>query len=114
VRSIRDILIHVGGAKLMYHNKVFGDGQLDWDDPLLCGPNALSSIEGALEWLQQGHEQLRASLAALSNADLLVPRMTPQGRLKETRWIIAVMIEHDLYHAGEINHIRALHQHNDL
>ena len=25
----------------------------------------------------------------------------------------AVMIEHDLYHAGEINHIRALHQQND-
>ena len=33
--------------------------------------------------------------------------------MKESRWIIAVMIEHDLYHAGEINHIRALRQGND-
>ena len=30
--------------------------------------------------------------------------------LQET---IEVMIEHDLYHAGEINHIRDLHQGND-
>jgi len=114
VRSIRYIVIHVGGAKLMYHNQAFGDGQLSWDDPLLCGPDGLPSLASALEWLRIGHEQLRASLAALSDADLLAPRMTPQSRLKETRWIIAVMIEHDLYHAGEINHIRALHQHNDL
>jgi hypothetical protein len=40
--------------------------------------------------------------------------MTNWGELKETRWIIAVMIEHDPYHAGEINHLRALHQQNDL
>lgn len=114
VRSIRDLVIHVGGAKLMYHNHAFGDGQLTWDDPSLCGPDELPSIAGAFEWLRQGHEQLRASLAVLSDADLLVPRRTPQNWLKETRWIIATMIQHDLYHAGEINHIRALHQHNDL
>jgi hypothetical protein len=28
----------------------------------------------------------------------------------ETRWIIMIMMQHDLYHAGVINHIRALHQ----
>jgi hypothetical protein len=31
----------------------------------------------------------------------------------ETRWIIKSMIEHDLYHAGEINRMRALRQEND-
>jgi hypothetical protein len=30
-----------------------------------------------------------------------------EGR-RETRWIISVMIQHDLYHAGEINHVRSL------
>jgi hypothetical protein len=40
--------------------------------------------------------------------------MTSWDELKETRWIITMIIQHDLYHAGEINHIRALHQHNDL
>jgi len=33
--------------------------------------------------------------------------------MKETRWLIGVMIEHDLYHAGEINHLRALRHGND-
>jgi hypothetical protein len=27
--------------------------------------------------------------------------------------VIAVMIQHDCYHAGEINHIRAIHQQRD-
>lgn len=112
-RSIRDIVIHVGGSKLMYHNHAFGNGQLTWDDPVLLGPDGLESLDRALPWLTFGHEQLRASLVALSDADLLAERPTPQGWLKQTRWIIATMIEHDLYHAGEINHIRALHQHSD-
>jgi hypothetical protein len=30
-----------------------------------------------------------------------------------TRQIISIMIEHDLYHAGEINHLRALMQETD-
>ena len=29
------------------------------------------------------------------------------------RWFISVMIQHYCYHAGEINHIRALSQRND-
>jgi hypothetical protein len=29
------------------------------------------------------------------------------------RWFIGVMIQHYAYHAGEINHIRALHQGDD-
>jgi len=45
--------------------------------------------------------------------ELSRPRLTSRDEMKETRWIIAVMIEHDLYHAGEINHIRALRQRND-
>ena len=57
---------------------------------------------------------MSCSTAALDDAELLRPRMTNWGELKEPRWIIAVMIEHDLYHAGEINHIRTLHQQNDL
>ena len=34
--------------------------------------------------------------------------MTNWGELRPTRWIIAAMITHDAYHAGEINHLRSL------
>lgn len=113
-RSIRDIVQHVGGCKFMYHNHAFGDAKLTWDAPLVDGGEALSSMSAATEWLREGQERLRQSLAGLDDTELLRPRMTNWGELKETRWIFAVMIQHDLYHAGEINHIRALHQQNDL
>jgi len=113
-RSIRDIIQHVGGCKFMYHNHTFGDAQLTWDDPLVEGRDTLSTIAEATLWLREGHARLRESIAVLSDAELLRPRMTSWDELKETRWIITMITQHDLYHAGEINHLRALHQQNDL
>ena len=112
-RSIRDIIQHVGGCKFMYHNHAFGDAQLSWDDPLVDGLGALSTISSAIGWLREGQQRLRQSIAVLDDTELLRPRMTNWGVPKETRWIIAVMIQHDLYHAGEINHIRSLHHQDD-
>jgi uncharacterized damage-inducible protein DinB len=113
VRSIREIVGHVGSCKFMYHNHAFGDAKLTWDDPLVKGDDALSTIPAAIAWLREGHERMRQSIATLDDDELLRPRMTNWGELKETRWIITTVIEHDLYHAGEINYIRALAQQND-
>ena len=44
----------------------------------------------------------------LSSADLKV-----SGELKPTQWLIAVLVQHDLYHAGEINHLRSLRHGTD-
>ncbi len=113
-RSIRDIVGHVGSCKFMYENHAFGDAQLTGDHPLVEGRDALATIGSAIGWLREGQERLRRSVAALDEAELLRPRRHPySGELEETRWIIGVMIGHDLYHAGEINHIRALRQQDD-
>jgi hypothetical protein len=112
-RTIRDIAQHVGGAKLMYHNQAFGDGTLSWDDPVIDGGDAVSTLSSAVEWLREAHARLRASIAALDDDELLRLRLTHLGK-RETRWIISTMIEHDLYHSGEINHIRALRQQDDF
>ena len=112
-RSIRDIVAHVGGCKFMYYNQAFGDGRLTWDDPPVAGGDALATIPGAIAWLREGHERLRGGIAALDDDELARPRGHHSGTPKETRWIILTMIEHDLYHCGEINYIRALHQHDD-
>src|SRR5436853_583974 len=106
-RSIRDIVQHVGSCKFMYHNHAFGDATLTWDAPLVEGGDALAALAPAIEWLREGQERLRHSIAALDDGELLRPRMTNWGELKETRWIVAVLLQHDLYHAGEINHIRS-------
>jgi uncharacterized damage-inducible protein DinB len=112
-RSIQDIVRHVGGSKYMYHNHAFDDAMLTWGDSLVDGDEALSSVTTAIAWLREGHARLRQSIAVLNDAELLRERATNWGELKETRWIVATMIQHDLYHAGEINHIRSLKQGND-
>ena len=112
-RSICEIVQHVGGCKFMYHNHAFGDATLTWDHPLVDGKGRLSGVSSAIAWLREGHMLLRNSVAALDDDELLRPRMTNWGEPKETRWIITTMIEHDLYHAGEINHLRSLRQQSD-
>lgn len=112
-RSIRAIVQHVGGCKFMYENHAFGDASLTWDHPLVVGEEVNNDLASASAWLREGHERLRQSIAALSDADLARPRMTNWGETKETRWIVTVMIQHDLYHSGEINHLRALHDRDD-
>ncbi len=114
-RSIRDIVRHLGRVKLMAHDQAFGEGTLTWDDPRLDGDEATRDIPSAIAWLRGGHERLRAGIAALADdAELLQLRRTNWGELRETRWVIAVtMIQHDLYHAGEINHLRSVHQGRD-
>lgn len=115
-RTIREIVGHVGACKYMYDNHAFGDGKLTWADPLVDRPpenRPKPSMQAVLAWVREGHRRLRDSVARLDDAELLKPRKTNWGERKETRWIISVMIEHDLYHAGEINHLRALRQGND-
>jgi hypothetical protein len=112
-RSIRDIVAHVGGCKFMYQNQAFGDGAYTWDAPPVAGGDALATIPAAITWLRDGHERLRQSVAALDDDDLPRLRGHHSGTPQETRWIIKTMIEHDLYHSGEINYIRALRQQND-
>ena len=55
-----------------------------------------------------------ASVRALpDDAELGRERLTNWGERLPTRTIIRMMIAHDFYHAGEINHIRALLQGTD-
>lgn len=124
-RSIRHIVGHVGACKYMYDNHAFGDGRLTWDDPagdLGVSMEDLQSrtvdpeppMDTVVEWLREGHRRLREHIAAMDDSELFAPRRQPEGEMRETRWIIANMIRHDGYHAGEINHIRALSEANDL
>ena len=112
-RSIRDIVQHVAGAKIMYHNHAFGDGQLAWTDPSVDNWERVATMEQAVDWLREGHTRLRESVAALQDDELLALRRSPSDKQKETRRLISILIQHDLYHAGEINHIRALRQGDD-
>ncbi len=117
-RPIAEMVAHVGACKYMYENHAFGDASLKWGEPL-TNERRLSAVTAdavaeLLRWLEAAQRAVRASVHALDDdRELLRPRRTNWGEMKETRWIIKSMIEHDLYHAGEINRMRALRQEND-
>lgn len=112
-RSILDIVLHIGRCKLEYDNCAFGGATLGGDAALVRGEAARADPAAALAWLRECHARLRRSIAALDDAELARPRRTIWGDERETRWLIGIMIQHDLYHAGEINHLRSLHSGDD-
>ena len=112
-RSIREMVRHLAAAKQVYNNQAFGDASLFMPAFQERIYESAASMSEDIEWLTQGHQTLRASLAALNDADLATERPVHMGGTLETRGIISIMIEHDLYHAGEINHLRALMQGTD-
>jgi uncharacterized damage-inducible protein DinB len=110
-RSIADILEHVGWCKWMYENYAFGSATMRGDQPPLIPPDGARSrpYGELLTWLTEGHKRWLASVRALSgDAELEKKRLTNWGEYLPTRVIIRIMIAHDIYHAGEINHLRAL------
>ena len=114
-RRIFDIVRHVGECKYVYDNHAFGDGAMRWDRPgIVPTIDRDTPREDVIDFLRKGQARWRGSIARLSgDGELRRMRRTNWGQMKETRWLVAVMIEHDIYHAGEINHIRALHQETD-
>ena len=115
-RCIADILEHVGWAKWMYEDYAFGSASMRGDQPpLVPEGNAKSRPrDELLAWLTEGHRRWLAAIRGLSDdSELERERLANWGDKLQTRVLIRILIAHDLYHAGEINHIRVLIQGTD-
>ena len=115
-RSIAEILEHVGWCKWMYEDYAFGSASMRGDQPPIIPAGGATSRprEELLSWLTEGHQRWLASVRALADdRELDCDRLTNWGERLPTRDIIRIMIAHDFYHAGEINHLRALLQGTD-
>ena len=83
--------------------------------------SATSQVVETMDQLGEAVERLGQKLlrvdagerALADDAELDRERLTNWGDLLPTRKILRILIAHDLYHAGEINHIRALLQGTD-
>jgi hypothetical protein len=114
VRTIESIVLHVGTCKIMYDEYAFGPGSLSWEDPgLQPWPEGEAPMPEAVDWLTAAHRRLVGHVAVLGDDDLGTPRPANWGEMKETRWLISTLIQHDAYHAGEVNHVRSLLTAND-
>jgi uncharacterized damage-inducible protein DinB len=109
VRTIESMVLHVGACKIMYDDYAFGSGTKQWGTPEVEGwVDGAAPMAEAIEWLREAHRSFKEHVAALTDDDLDRARMTNWGELRPTRWIVAALIGHDFYHAGEINHLRSL------
>jgi hypothetical protein len=109
-RSIESIAIHVGACKVMYDDYAFGSASLRFATPEVepWKPGE-SEMDAVVPWLEEVHGRLAGHVEALGDdRELDAPRGTNWGEQRPTRWIVAAMITHDAYHAGEINHLRSL------
>jgi uncharacterized damage-inducible protein DinB len=107
-RTIADILEHVAWSKWTYADYAFGAA--------IPRPRSGRTRTNAeiLAWLNEGHQHWLAGIRALDDdAELDRERLVFWGAHLPTRAIIRILIAHDLYHAGEINHLRALLQGTD-
>ena len=109
-RNIESMVRHVGASKIMYADYAFSSGSKQWGTPEVEGPwpAGEAPLDEALEWLRVTHGQFIEHVATLTDAELDQPRPTNWGEMRPTSWIIAAMVGHDFYHAGEINHLRSL------
>jgi hypothetical protein len=117
-RPIGEMVSHLAACKNMYGDHAFGSATLRWDQPLadqkMLKDTSDASVAALMRFLTDAHARLRAQVDALGDdAELMKSRRTNWGDMAETRWIVKATIEHDLYHAGEMNRLRALHQSND-
>jgi hypothetical protein len=108
VRTVESIALHVGTCKVMYDEYAFGTAKLTWDDPnLRPWPQGEAPMSEVISWLGSIHARLVEHVAALGDEELGAMRAANWGEMKETRWLISILIQHDTYHAGEINHVRS-------
>ena len=109
-RTIGSMVLHVAACKIMYADYAFGPGTMQWGTPEVEGPWApgAAPMGEATDWLRGAHRSFREQVARLTDAELDRARMTNWGEKRPTRWIIAAIIGHDFYHAGEINHLRSM------
>jgi hypothetical protein len=115
-RTIAHILEHIGWCKWMYEDYAFGTASMHGDQPPLIPEGGARSRphDELLVWLKEGHSKWLASVRTLQNdTELDRERLTNWGERLPTSTIIRIMISHDYYHAGEINHLRSLLQGND-
>ncbi len=109
VRTIGEIALHVGSSKVMYTDYAFATGSLTWESAQVePWPAQSPPMHDTIAWLWKVHLSLMAHVRRLDDADLMAPRMANWGEEKETRWLLSTLLQHDVYHAGEINRMRSV------
>jgi uncharacterized damage-inducible protein DinB len=106
--SIEGIVRHVAAWK---HVAAAGLESGTFPDPESLAPPAYETWTALLERLRDGHHRLTRALDALPPADL-DREVTLEGETMPLWAVLTHMLEHDQYHAGQINLLRQQYGHS--
>jgi uncharacterized damage-inducible protein DinB len=104
--SINCILFHVAACKLVEMSSGFGDGTFTYEaaDKL---PEA-GSLSGLRKLLERGQKEVLRVLDGLDEEDLSRQVRVSDGSMVSAEEFFDMLVEHDLYHAGQIRYVRNL------
>jgi uncharacterized damage-inducible protein DinB len=107
-RSIGYIAWHTVAGKHLYWDHAFGEKKLTGDYTGQGVTNPRRTRDEVIAYGRKWQAAWLESLGTVTEADLEGPSTAHWGQPLSLRRIIVAVIEHDIYHAGEINHLRAL------
>lgn len=111
--SIVEIVFHVGGDSLYQLDHALGKRELTWEALQERFEREGGNLEAALRLAEEGYTALRKALDSLTDEDLRREYPTPEGKGQKKRTLqefFELMIEHHLYHAGQIVYARCLYE----
>lgn len=100
--SIRDIVYHVTGDKLIQINHAFGDSSLNWENVAL----SKAAKTKMLCDLRDAQDRVVQTLEERTEASLGDKVSSWGGKTMPADDLFLMLIEHDIYHAGQIRYIR--------
>lgn len=102
--SIRDIVYHVTGDKIVQLSAAFDDGIETWDS--LKTKLSKSDMATMIQELHGAYDMELSKLNSLSEDQLEQKVATWGGKRMKAYELFLMLIEHDFYHAGQIRYIR--------
>lgn len=107
--SIVEILFHVAGDTLYQLDYAFGQRSLTWEELQERFRRAGGDLEAARKLLDESFSALQQHLKTLTDADLARTYIAPDGKTQKTLGeLFQMLLEHYLYHAGQIVYVRCL------
>ena len=109
-RPITEIILHVGSTSMVMADSVLGDGTVTGQSVERQFREKGGDLRAALALAEQGYETLRAKLAVMTDAQIQAPLAGQKDWRAVPERFFGRMIEHHLYHAGQIVYIRTLYR----
>ncbi|HEY3779964.1 MAG TPA: DinB family protein [Fimbriimonadaceae bacterium] len=104
--SILSQIAHVANGKIIYGSVGFRDTEVRWRELSPKIDSIWPNLDELVKWLYEAHDYWMSSWAEVEDFDAERPRF--DGTLYPGWKLIATVIQHDAYHAGQIHMQRAI------